>query len=102
VGVDRPGRRIIRTMTGYDPMNNVVPRWVLLLVSVLPAGGTAVTFILASLLDVHIKLFNLSPRDTGLVAGLGLILVFTILALLIYCIALIRALRRVVRESTRS
>ena len=102
MGVDRPGRRIIRTMTGYDPMNNVVPRWVLLLVSVLPAGGTAVTFILASLLDVHIKLFNLSPRDTGLVAGLGLILVFTILALLIYCIALIRALRRVVRESTRS
>jgi len=89
-------------MRGSDPTNNVMPRWVMLLVSVLPAGGTAITFILASLLDVHIKLFNLSPRDTALVAGLGLILVFTVAGLLIYCIALIRALRRVVRESTRS
>jgi len=89
-------------MRGSDPTNNVLPRWAILLISGLPAGGTAITFILASLLDVRIKLFNLTPRDTALVAALGLILVFTVAGLLIYCIALMQALRRVVRESTRS
>jgi len=89
-------------MRRSDPTNNVLPRWAMLLVSGLPAGGTAITVILASLLDVHIKLFNLTPRDTALVASLGLILVFTVVGLLIYCIALMQALRRVVRESTRS
>jgi len=84
-------------MRRSDPTNNVLPRWATFLVSGLPAGGTAATFILVSLLDVRIKLFNLSPRDTGLVAGIGLVLIFTVLALLIYCIALMRALRRALR-----
>ena len=89
-------------MRRSDPTNQVLPRWAMLLVSGLPAGGTAVTFILASLLDVRIKLFNLSPRDSDLVAGIGLVLLFTVLALLIDCIALMRALRRAVQESARS
>jgi hypothetical protein len=89
-------------MRRSDPTNNVMPKWAMFLISVLPASGTSVTFILASVLDVRIKLFNLSPRDTDLVAALGLILVFTILGLLIYCIALMRALRRAVLGSRRS
>jgi hypothetical protein len=89
-------------MRRSDPTNNVLPRWAMFLVIALPAGGTSVIFILASLLDVRIKLFNLSPRDTALVAALGLILVFTILGLLIHIIALMRALRRAVLGSTRS
>jgi hypothetical protein len=68
------------------------------LVTVLPAGGTALTLILLSIFDVQIKLFNLSSKDSGLVGGIGLILVFTVIALLINCIALMRALRRALRS----
>jgi hypothetical protein len=85
-------------MRRSDPTNEVLPRWAMFVVSGLPAGGTAVTLILLSVFDVQIKLFNLSPKDSGLVGGIGLVLVFTVLALLIYCIALMRALRRALRS----
>jgi hypothetical protein len=78
-------------------MSKAVPRWVTVLVSALPAGGTAATYLVLALLDVHLKLFNLSPKDSFLVVGLGLILVFLVLALLILCLALMRALRRALR-----
>ena len=89
-------------MRRSDPTNNVMPPWAMYLVGALPAGGTAAILILAYLLGVRLTLFNLSPKDTYLVAVIGAVLVFTILGLLIYCIALMRALRRAVQESTRS
>ncbi len=75
------------------------------LLSVLPGGGTTATLVLLYVLNGRngrIQLFNLSPKDSFLVAVIGAVLVFTVLALLIYCIALMRALRRAVQESTRS
>ena len=89
-------------MRRSDPTNNVMPRWATFLVTALPGLGTGVTLILLNLFDVRITPFNLSPRDGGLVVDIGLLLVFLILALLIYCMALMRALRRAVRQSTQS
>ena len=85
---------IIREMGRPDPINKAIPRWLTVLVAALPAGGTGVALLLAGILGVQIRVFNLSPRDSGLVAGIGLILVFTVLALLILCIALMRAVGR--------
>jgi uncharacterized integral membrane protein len=105
-GVDRPGRRIIRAMRRSDPTNNVLPRWAtILLLPALPGGGAVATLLLLAVINSRsgrVQLFNLSPKDTYLVAVIGAVLIFTISGLLIYCVALMRALRRAVQESTRS
>jgi hypothetical protein len=69
----------------------------MILLPALPGGGTAATLVLLDVVNGRIQLFNLSPKDTFLVAVIGAVLVFTVLGLLIYCIALMRALRRAVR-----
>ena len=84
-------------MNRSDPINKGVPRWITVLVSVLPAGGPSATFLALFILNVRPRLFNLSPKDSFLVAGIGLILLFTVLALLILCLALMGALRRALR-----
>ena len=84
-------------MRRSDPTNNVMPPWATYLVSALPAGGATATLALLYGLNGRIQLFNLAPKDSFLVAAIGAVLVFTILALLIYCMALMRALRRAVR-----
>jgi hypothetical protein len=85
-------------MRRSDPFSKVVPRWVTILLPALPSGGTTATLALLYLLNGRIQLFNLSPKDSFLVAAIGTILVFTVLGLLIYCIALMRALRRALRS----
>ena len=92
-------------MRRSDPAGNVLPRWAMFLITMLPAAGMAATLVLLDVLNGgfgRIRLFNLSPKDTYLVAVIGSVLVSTILALLIVCIALMRALRRAVQKSTRS
>ncbi len=84
-------------MRGSVPVSKAVPRWITILVSALPAGGTAATLFLLFLLNVRVQIFNLSPKDSFLMASLGALLVFTVLALLILCLALMRALRRALR-----
>jgi uncharacterized protein (DUF3084 family) len=88
-------------MRKFDPTNNVLPRWAMFLVVALPGVGTAATLVLLNVLDGgfgRIRLFNLSPKDTYLVAVIGAVLVSTVLGLLIYCLALMRALRRAVQQ----
>jgi hypothetical protein len=80
-----------------DPINTAMPRWLTLLVSVLPGLVTLAAFLVMYLLDARMQIFNLSPKDSFLVVGVGALLVGTILALLITCIALVRALRRAVQ-----
>jgi hypothetical protein len=93
-------------MRRSDPTNNVLPRWAaIILLPALPGGGAIATLVLLAFLNSRngrVQLFNLSPKDTYLVAVIGAVLVFTILGLMIYCIALMRALRRAVQESARS
>jgi uncharacterized integral membrane protein len=92
-------------MRRSDPTNNVLPRWATILLGALPGGGTTATLVVLAVINSRngrIQLFNLSPKDTFLVAVLGAVLVSSILGLLIYCIALMRALRRAVQGSTCS
>jgi hypothetical protein len=42
----------------------------------------------------HLQVFDLSPRRSFLIAVIGSALSFTVLALTVFCIALIRAIRR--------
>ena len=60
-------------MNRSHPINNVVPRWITVLVSALPAGGLSATFSVLFILNVRPRLFNLSPKDRFLVGGIGLI-----------------------------
>jgi hypothetical protein len=88
-------------MRRSDPVNNAIPRWLTILVSVLPAGGTAATMLVLGLFGIPIRMFNLSPKDSFLVVGIGAVLIFTVVALLILCLALMRALRQALTSSTR-
>lgn len=83
----------MRVMGDRDRMSKVLPRWGVGLLAALPALGAAITEILFSLTG-HQQLFNLSPKDTFLVVGIGSGLVFIILDLAILCAALTSALRR--------
>lgn len=88
-------------MRRSDPTNNFLPRWAWFL----PGLGWTATLVLLYVLNGRtgqIHLFNLSPKDSFLVAWIGDVLVWTVIGLLIYCIALMRALRRAVQGSTRS
>ena len=89
-------------MRRSDPVNNAIPRWLTILVSVLPAGGTGATILVLGLFGIPIRMFNLSPKDSFLVVFIGAVLVFTVVALLILCLALMRALRQALTSSTRS
>lgn len=60
-----------------------------------PGLGLVAGYLVLYLLNARMNIFNLSVKDSFLVVGVGGVLVGTILALLIVCIALIRALRRV-------
>jgi hypothetical protein len=87
-------------MRRSDPTNNVMPRWAVFLVTVLPGLATTATLVLLYVLNGRtgrMPLFNLSAKDSYLVAVVGAVLVSTVVALLIYCIALMRALRRALR-----
>jgi len=66
----------------------------------LPGLGAVAAFLVLYLLNARIQIFNLSVRDSFLVIAVGGVLVGTILALLILCLALTRALRRALAAST--
>jgi hypothetical protein len=85
-------------MARPDPTSKVLPRWVTALVGGLPGLGAVAAFLLLYITDLRLRVFNLSPKDSFLVVGVAGVLVGTILALLIVCIALMRALRRAVRQ----
>jgi hypothetical protein len=89
-------------MRRSDPVNNAIPRWLTILVSVLPAGGTGAAILVLGLFGIPIRMFNLSPKDSFLVVFIGAVLIFTVVALLILCLALMRALRQALTASTRS
>ena len=91
---------IIRAMGRPHPINTVIPRWLTVLVSMLPGLGAVAAFLVLYLLNARIQIFNLSVRDSFLVIAVGGVLVGTILALLILCLALTRALRRALAAST--
>ena len=91
---------IIRAMGRPDSINTVIPRWLTVLVSMLPGLGAVAAFLVLYLLNARIQIFNLSVRDSFLVIAVGGVLIGTILALLILCLALTRALRRALAAST--
>ena len=83
-----------------DPLKTALPRWLTVLVSMLPGLGLVAAYLVLYLLNARMHIFNLSVKDSFLVVGVGGVLVGTILSLLIVCIALMRALRRVSAAST--
>lgn len=76
-------------------MTEAIPRWVAVLVGALPGLGWIASLVLVYALRVRV--LNLSLRDSLLIVSIGGILASSILALLIICIALMRALRRAPR-----
>ena len=89
-------------MRRSDPVNKAIPRWLTILVSVLPAGGSAAILLVLALFGIPVRMFNLSPKDSFLVVSIGAVLIFTVLALAILCLALMRALRQALTSSRRS
>ena len=70
-------------MRRSDPTNNVLPRWAWFL----PGLGWTATLVLLYVLNGRtgqIRLFNLSPKDSFLVAVIGTVLVWTVVGLLIF------------------
>jgi len=89
-------------MRRSDPVNNAIPRWLTILVSLLPGVGSGATLLVFGLFGIPIRMFNLSPKDSLLVVSIGAVLIFTLVAMLILSLALMRALRQALTSSTRS
>ena len=79
------------TMDRPGPTSKAIPKWFSALLVVLPALGLSVPLLMS--LTGHLQVGDLSPRDSDLVAGIGSVLVFTVLALAILSVVLRRARR---------
>jgi len=69
-----------------------LPRWLTALLGGLPGLALVTTLLVMGLTGRH-HLFNLSTRDTVLVAGIGSVLIGLVLSLTIVCMILIRSMR---------
>lgn len=68
-----------------------IPMWLSVLLAVFPALGGSVPLLM--LLTGHPQIGDLSRRNSELVAGIGSVLVFTVLALAILSVVSRRAMR---------
>ena len=85
-------QRIMRTMGTQTRTAIALPRWLTALLGGLPGLALVTTLLVMGLTGRH-HLFNLSTRDTVLVAGIGSVLIGLVLSLTIVCMILIRSMR---------
>jgi hypothetical protein len=83
---------IMRAMGSQDRMNKAVPRWLWGLLGGLP-GLAVVAMLLVMGFTGPNRIFNLSTRDSFLIAGIGSVLIGLVLSLSILCVILLRAMR---------
>ena len=82
----------MRTMGTQTRTAIALPRWLTALLGGLPGLALVATLLVMGLTGRH-HLFNLSTRDTVLVAGIGSVLIGLVLSLTIVCMILIRSMR---------
>jgi len=82
----------MRTMATQNRNGKALPRWVSGLLGGLPGLAVVATLLVMSFTGRN-QIFNLSPRNSFLVAVIGSVLLGLVLSLSILCIILIRAAR---------
>jgi len=82
----------MRTMSTQNRNAKALPRWLSGLLGGIPGLAVVATLLVMGLTGHH-HLFNLSTRDSFLVAGIGSVLIGLVLSLFIICMILIRSMR---------
>jgi branched-subunit amino acid transport protein len=82
----------MRTMATQNRVRKALPRWVSGILGGLPGLAAVLTLVVMNFTGRN-QIFNLSARDSYLVAGIGSVLVGTVLSLSVLCIILIGRLR---------